>query len=448
MLRSRNTPHISGRASDLESQPMSVIEEEDVQNTELYNTQEFPLSGSAPQGSDAQPANQPAFAMPAPPARPYLNDDDGDEALREDIRKALLKRASPVINMARQIAGAANLELHRVIRQEVDEQLIEKVFNQIQPKVKEEKAKQRALQWLEEAQKVNSEYLPMYNIVKLYKLNVFLKIQAPFFYIGTKDDGTLTLEKYTLDLTGKDAKQQVLQIMYCLQQENVYGTSLGYDMKSTDDVMHNQKAAFDKFNIYELRDIVNQFENNALKSIPTKQKIDEETPIREVRTVENSESKSEEGSKDTVKEPPSLTGFKYSGVDVNNMILTFAPPGDEDIAEWEPRIETHVLETCQIVYDTLKERGERISSVDVVKRQMIETNDGADLGSRLLFARVCANRINFSNEMAPRQHYLQARYGRLRQQFALLLVNMRRLHFKDNKFMLDTAIPRRGVRIY
>ena len=138
----------------------------------------------------------------------------------------------------------------------------------------------------------------------------------------------------------------------------------------------------------------------------------------------------------------------FAGSDVNRVVQGFGPGDKKDIAEWEPRIETHVLETCQIVYDTLHARGEKIDSVEVVQKRMIEDADGADTGSRVLFARVCANRINFSTEMAPKQHYLQARFGRLRQQFALLLVNLRRLHFHDNKFTLETSIPRRTARIY
>lgn len=449
MLRSRNTPHISGRASDLESQPMSVIEEDEVQNTELYNTQEFPVSGT----DDSQPERQP------PPVVPYAHDESENEALREDIRKALLKQASPILSMARQIAGSANLEMHRVIRQEVKEQTIDYVFQKIQPEVKKSKAKQRAELWLQEAKNANSVYMPTYDIVKLYKLNVFLKIQLPYLYIGIKVNDNLTLFKYSLNLGQTDAISQTKQIFWCLQKANVYGTDLGYDTRSDNDVMHRQKVEFDKFNIDELRGIVEQFENVMpdTKDLPNlEQTITIESPLLE-RSVDrqsrisSDSTGSEAGSVDPVRAPPSINNgramFAGEQLSIAGQVQEFVL-GNGEIVEWETRIETHVLEACQIVYDTLCERGERIGSVEDVQKRMIEEEDGADMGSRLLFARVCANRINFSTEMAPKQSYLQARFGRLRQQFALLLVNLRRLHFKDNKFTLDTSIPRRAVRIY
>jgi hypothetical protein len=414
---------------------MSVIEEEQ----QLYNTQEFPVSG-VDAADDAPRPDDRSFAQP------YENENN-DDALREEIRKALLKQAGPILSMARQIAGAANLEMHRVIRQEVKEQLIETLFEKMQPELKEKKATERAKQWLKEAQTVNVAYVPEFRIIQLYKLNVFLKIQNPYFYIGTKVDGTLKLVKYTLNL-GSDAKQQALQIFYCLQQEDVYGTSLGYNVQSVDDVMHRQKAQFDKFNVDELLNIVEQFQDIKPDYTPTTEAITAQTPVRlGPRSIA-----SENGTDrvDRVDTPPSTRNSKmmFAGFDVNSIVLGFGPGDIEDIAEWEPRIETHVLETCQIIYDTLHARGEKIDSFEVVQKRMIEDADGADTGSRVLFARVCANRINFSTEMAPKQHYLQARFGRLRQQFALLLVNLRRLHFHDNKFTLDTSIPRRTARIY
>lgn len=442
MLRSRNTPHISGRASDLESQPMSVIEEDQ----QLYNTQEFPVSGVDADDDAVPDPPRPDDRLIAPaPVQPYENEDN-DDALREDIRKVLLKQAGPILSMARQIAGAANLEMHRVIRQEVKEQLIETLFEKMQPELKEKKAMERATQWLKEAQTVNVDYLPEFRIIQLYKLNVFLKIQKPFFYIGTKVDGTLKLVEYSLNLAS-DAKQQALQIFYCLRKENVYGTSLGYDVQGHDDVMHSQKAQFDKFNVDELLNIVKQFQDIQPVDTPIPKAITADTPVRPISSsIASGGGTGSEG----VGTPPSFLNARmmFAGFDVNRVVQGFGPGDEKDIAEWEPRIETHVLETCQIVYDTLHARGEKIGSVEVVQKRMIEDADGADTGSRVLFARVCANRINFSTEMAPKQHYLQARFGRLRQQFALLLVNLRRLRFHDNKFTLETSIPRRTARIY
>ena len=88
-------------------------------------------------------------------------------------------------------------------------------------------------------------------------------------------------------------------------------------------------------------------------------------------------------------------------------------------------------------------------NANTVRRWMLrDVGQTVNNGPRLLFARLVANRYSLSQDLAPKQHYLQARFARLRQQAALLLVNLRRLHYKNGRFTLDTSIPRRSLSIY
>ena len=84
---------VSGRASDLESQPMSGVEEEERQN-ELYSTETFPVAGTAAPA----PFSPPEIRQPLP--NPNL-----DEDMREEVRKQLLKKQQPFLNMMKQIAA-------------------------------------------------------------------------------------------------------------------------------------------------------------------------------------------------------------------------------------------------------------------------------------------------------------------------------------------------------
>ena len=127
--------------------------------------------------------------------------------------------------------------------------------------------------------------------------------------------------------------------------------------------------------------------------------------------------------------------------------LRSGPKGDA-VTEIDARMKAHIDEASQIVFDVLSSRGgeDTMQGAKTVRDWML--HDKESMGVKLLFARLVANRYCLSQDLAPKQHYLQARFARLRQQSALLLVNLRRLHYKNGKFTLDTSIPRRSYSIY
>ena len=128
------------------------------------------------------------------------------------------------------------------------------------------------------------------------------------------------------------------------------------------------------------------------------------------------------------------TKFAFAGVQpskaVKNYVKAFIHTG-EQITEIEARMDAHISEASQLVYDVLSSRGgeDDIGDANTVREWMLSTDSRSTInGARVLFARIVANRFCLSNDIAPKQGYLQARYGRLRQQAAILLVNLRRLH--------------------
>ena len=121
------------------------------------------------------------------------------------------------------------------------------------------------------------------------------------------------------------------------------------------------------------------------------------------------------------------------------------------MTEIDARVDAHIDEASQLVYDVLSSRGgeDRMRNANTVRNWMLrDVERTVNNGPRLLFARLVANRYSLSQDLVPKQHYLQARFGRLRQQAAILLVNLRRLHYKNGRFTLDTSIPRRSLSIY
>jgi len=425
LLRSGGA-HASGRASDLQSQPMSGIEEEEREH-ELYHTETFPVAGV----SRAQSSGSPIRARsPAPPE--YVNID---ESLREDVRKQLLAYQRPVLNMMRQIAGVANMEYHRIVKQEVTEEAVDYVFKFVKEQEEKQEAHKRAEQWFKDACKANTIYEPTKQVADQFQVGVYLRIikkkSEYILYVGIPNR---KFERKNIE-NNNDFLQMAADVYTFLVQENVFAAEM---QPNESHVSMLQAVELSKFNLSELRDIVENYGTQFLQT----QLID---------------PKVEDGSDDKgafmFDQFDAGTKFAFAGVQnqrVKNYIKAFIHTG-EQITEIEARMDAHISEASQLVYDVLSSRGgeDDIGDANTVREWMLSPDSQSTInGARVLFARIVANRFCLSNDLAPKQGYLQARYGRLRQQAAILLVNLRRLHYKDKQFTLDTTIPRRSYSIY
>ncbi len=443
---------VSGRASDLESQPMSGVEEEERQN-ELYTTETFPVAGTAA----AAPFSPPEIRQPLP--NPNL-----DEDMREEVRKRLLKRQQPFLNMMKQIAGAANCEYHRIVTQEVTEEAVDFVFNKEKKAMLNAQLEIKAKQWLKDARKANLIYNYAKNVVDQFEIGVYLR------FLDTATDPKVILlivgipneicKAFRLDLN-----QSFLNVA-CV----VYDILVKYDVflantapNPDSEISMQQAVELSKFNLGGLREIVEANESKTTLDVDKLYKYDvsdngdlfpttasrgtqtdsEILPLQQVvRQVDSDDEMSVISTRNSTD----------AGVDMllKDYVSDFLRAGTDKVTEIESRMEGHVNEACQIVYDVLTSRGgedEMVEGAHTVRNYMFELNEGID-GVKILFARLVANRMSLSNDLAPKQHYLQARFARLRQQAALLMVNLRRLHYKNGKFTLDTAIPRPTRSIY
>lgn len=442
LLRSGGA-HASGRASDLQSQPMSGIEEEEREH-ELYHTETFPLAGV----SRAQSSGSPTRARsPVPPD--YVNID---ETMREEARKMLLAYQRPVLNMMKQIAGAANIEYHRIVKQEVTEEAVDYVFTRFKFNKKKREAQKRAKQWFEDACKANIIYEPKQDVVRQFQIGVYLrliKLDDKFYNLYVAKPEIPVIQPYPIQIN-RNVLQMVVDVYNILVGENVFAAN----MQPIEDsqVSMTQAAELSKFNLSELRDIVENYGNDYLhKTFDSDEDNDDNRYSDSSETRETMRLIEEQSPRWLTSKSQLLFAGVPPNQTVKNYIKAFIHTNDKEITEIEARMDAHISEASQLVYDVLTSRGgeEDIGDANTVREWMLSPDSRSTInGARVLFARIVANRFCLSNDLAPKQGYLQARYGRLRQQAAILLVNLRRLHYKNNDFTLDTSIPRRSYSIY
>ena len=449
-----NSGHASGRASDLQSQPMSGIEEEEREH-ELYHTESFAPAGVPVPIAARSPS-------PPPAAQRYVNID---EELREVVRNEILALQRPVLNMMRQIAGAANIEYHRIVKQEVTEDVVDYVFKLKKQEMMQAKAEERASQWFQDAVKANIKYEPSLDVVSKFKIGVYLRL------IKDADKYTLFVGVPHALLTKHEIKrkssmlQTAAEVYAILVQQNVFGVSMEHDNSQ---LSMMQSAELSKFNLSELEDIVENYVpdiprlsrdggGNKDASLGSESDVTDLTERRVswrnnqlLRFIKRSDYdyKKSIGKAEaqllfagSEPEPGSIKSYV-------RQFLRTSLTGGEDVTEIDARMNAHIDEASQIVFDVLSSRGgeDTMQGAKTVRDWML--HDDENMGVKLLFARLVANRYCLSQDLAPKQHYLQARFARLRQQSALLLVNLRRLHYKNGKFTLDTSIPRRSYSIY
>lgn len=441
LLRSGGA-HASGRASDIQSQPMSGIEEEEREH-ELYHTETFPLAGVSSSRLSGSPTRA---RSPAPPD--YVNID---ETMREEARKMLLAYQRPVLNMMKQIAGAANIEYHRIVKQEVTEEAVDYVFTRFKLNKKRREAQKRARQWFEDACKANIIYEPKEDVVRQFQIGVYLrliKLDDDFYNLYVAKPQNPVLEPYTIVISTNVLKM-VVDVYNILVGENVFAVN----MQPIEDsqVSMTQAAELSKFNLSELRDIVENYGNNYLnKTFDSDEDNDGDRYSDSSETRETMRLIEEQSPRWLTSQSQLLFAGAPPNQTVKKYIKAFIHT-NEQITEIEARMDAHISEASQLVYDVLSSRGgeDDIGDANTVREWMLSPDSQSTInGARVLFARIVANRFCLSNDLAPKQGYLQARYGRLRQQAAILLVNLRRLHYKDKQFTLDTAIPRRSYSIY
>ena len=431
--------HVSGRASDLQSQPMSGVEEEEREH-ELYHTESFAPAGVAAPLAARSPSPPPAIHR-------YVNID---EELREDVRKQILAFQRPVLSMMRQIAGAANMEYHRIVKQEVTEEVVDFVFKLKKKEMMQEKAEERASQWFRDAVKANIIYEPTSPVVDAFRIGVYLRLIK-------------SVDKYTLyvgfphnpveekEIQEKDSMLETAAEVYAfLVEKNVFGVD---KEPNNSEVSMTQAVELSKFNLSELRDIVENYVQNIPRNASSGG-----SAMSGIRRLIEKEGMSEYLTPVKTEKDDEAQQLLFAGVQPANAIrpyvLSFLRTKREDVTEIDARMDAHIDEASQIVFDVLSSRGgeDTMESAKTVRDWMLpndgDTSSPTNIGARLLFARLVANRYCLSQDLAPNKHYLQARFGRLRQQAAILLVNLRRLHYKNGKFTLDTSIPRRSLSIY
>lgn len=441
-----NSGHASGRASDLQSQPMSGIEEEEREH-ELYHTESFAPAGVPVPIAARSPS-------PPPAAQRYVNID---EELREVVRNEILAVQRPVLNMMRQIAGAANIEYHRIVKQEVTEDVVDYVFKLKKQEMMQAKAEERASQWFQDAVKANIKYEPTLDVVSKFKIGVYLRL------IKDADKYTLFVGVPHALLTKHEIKlkssmlQTAAEVYAILVQQNVFGVSMEHDNSQ---LSMMQSAELSKFNLSELEDIV----ENYVPDIPRLSRDgggNEDASSATDSTVSTmplapwdrttlpvSWYASGRSRKQKAEAQLLFAGSEPEPGSIKSYVREFLRSKRKDVTEIDARMDAHIDEASQIVYDVLSSRGgeDTMQGAKTVRDWML--HDDENMGVKLLFARLVANRYCLSQDLAPKQHYLQARFARLRQQSALLLVNLRRLHYKNGKFTLDTSIPRRSYSIY
>lgn len=427
---------MSGRASDLQSQPMSGIEEGEEREHELYRTETFPPAGVAAPLAARSPS-------PPPAAHRYVNID---EELREDVRKEILALQRPVLNMMRQIAGAANMEYHRIVKQEVTEEAVDFVFKLRKESMIQKKAEERAQQWFEDACKANTIFEPTPEVVNAFRIGVYLRLKKfddtglYALYVGFPRKSLVYIA-----IQPSDTILRKVGIIHAfLVKQNVFNENMEHDNSQPS---MTQAAELSKFNLSELRDIV---ENYVIETpVLSESEVGRLYPIPASKVA-----------KFSVK--PDV--FPFGGADggledaesesnrlLRRYIEAFLRTEKNDVTEIDARVDAHIDEASQLVYDTLSSRGgeDRMRNANTVRNWMLrDVERTVNNGPRLLFARLVANRYSLSQDLVPKQHYLQVRFGRLRQQAAILLVNLRRLHYKNGRFTLDTSIPRRSLSIY
>ena len=441
-----NSGHASGRASDLQSQPMSGIEEEEREH-ELYHTESFAPAGVPVSIAARSPS-------PPPASQRYVNID---EELREVVRNEILAVQRPVLNMMRQIAGAANIEYHRIVKQEVTEDVVDYVFKLKKQEMMQAKAEERASQWFQDAVKANIKYEPTLDVVSKFKIGVYLRL------IKDADKYTLFVGVPHALLTKHEIKrkssmlQTAAEVYAILVQQNVFGVSMEHDNSQ---LSMMQSAELSKFNLSELEDIV----ENYVPDIPRLSRDgggNEDASSATDSTVSTmplapwdrttlpvSWYASGRSRKQKAEAQLLFAGSEPEPGSIKSYVREFLRSKRKDVTEIDARMNAHIDEASQIVFDVLSSRGgeDTMQGAKTVRDWML--HDDENMGVKLLFARLVANRYCLSQDLAPKQHYLQARFARLRQQSALLLVNLRRLHYKNGKFTLDTSIPRRSYSIY
>lgn len=443
---------VSGRASDLESQPMSGVEEEERQN-ELYSTETFPVAGTAAPA----PFSPPEIRQPLP--NPNL-----DEDMREEVRKQLLKKQQPFLNMMKQIAGAANCEYHRIVTQEVTEDAVDFVFNKQKQKMLNAQLEIKAEQWLKDARKANLIYNYTRNVVDKFEIGVYLRFKD----IPNNNNDTnvilliVGIPNKICKAVGLNLKKSLLNVA-CV----VYDILVKYDVflantapNPDSEISMQQAVELSKFNLGGLREIVEaneakttaNFDKLKIWDVSSDGTLFNTTVSQGTQTESISLGQAFRDVSDSDSENETVFNNANGELDMllGDYVSDFLRAGTEKVTEIESRMEGHINEACQMVFDVLTSRGgedEMVEGAHTVRNYMFELNEGID-GVRILFARLVANRMSLSNDLAPKQHYLQARFARLRQQAALLMVNLRRLHYKNGKFTLDTAIPRPTRSIY
>ena len=341
--------------------------------------------------------------------------------------------------------------------QEVTEDAVDFVFNKQKKAMLNAQLEIKAGQWLKDARKANLIYNYTRNVVDQFEIGVYLRfwtylMKAMLFFIFWHS-------KKNFQAVGLNLNQSLLNVA-CV----VYDILVKYDVflantapNPDSEISMQQAVELSKFNLGGLRDIVEANESKTTLDFNELNIFDVSSDgtllNRTVSQGTQTPSISVQQASKLVKTEPNA-GVLMAGAEgdrlLGDYVSDFLRAGTDKVTEIESRMEGHVNEACQIVYDVLTSRGgedEMVEGAHTVRNYMFELNEGID-GVRILFARLVANRMSLSNDLAPKQHYLQARFARLRQQAALLMVNLRRLHYKNGKFTLDTAIPRPTRSIY
>jgi len=344
------------------------------------------------------------------------------------------------------------------VTQEVTEDAVDFVFNKQKKAMLNAQLEIKAEQWLKDARKANLIYNYTKNVVDKFEIGVYLR------FLDTPDDPKVIILFFGIPNKIFKAVGLTLNQSFLNVASLVYDILVKYDVflantapNPDSEISMQQAVELSKFNLGGLREIVEANESKTTLDFNELNIFDVSSDgtlfNRTVSQGTQTPSISVEQASKLVKIEKN-SGVLMAGAEndmlLQNYVSDFLRAGTDKVTEIESRMEGHVNEACQIVYDVLTSRGgedEMVEGAHTVRNYMFELNEGID-GVKILFARLVANRMSLSNDLAPKQHYLQARFARLRQQAALLMVNLRRLHYKNGKFTLDTAIPRPTRSIY